>query len=516
VSGSDLIADLVGPSLAAEEDRSELLAVYGTRILALGREPGYRYLYGERERFLVRLAEPRERLAFLLAGWLAAERAQWRDWSELLGEAGAIEKQTSGLCAALAAKVLTAAASQRDAAAIETDAGLLELLAPGLAELDEDEVEAVAGGAKSALEGAWWSSALEADLQAARHALIRHVEALAPAARSALASERDNDALWPLEEEDSVGADVVRGWRQMALGLGEETYERLYEALPQVNSEEHPLFFAERTVAAIVLHCEGGYGRGRASTQPFVDELKTVRDLGAEYRPQLVAGATAALELRPSANQVTWLIFFIDQESSESAKQNVREWSGEAGRGPSATLIRELMPLAVGPQWMEVLRECEFDWAPVRKKVEAVLLSEDNAVADRLTFARCLGRLGTRTRAGPEQVARMIATLLNPKRKKHRRNDLSVALALCEALIGAEREFPAIEKALIAYSKRHKCRYTPDQNRLILMAGIVLPKERLSPNASSGLAGAIEEVREFAAGLGRAVSALNPFSGGED
>jgi hypothetical protein len=109
----------------------------------------------------------------------------------------------------------------------------------------------------------------------------------------------------------------------------------------------------------------------------------------------------------------------------------------------------------------------------------------------------------------------MIATLLDPKRKKHRRNDLPVALALCEALIGAEREFPVIEKALIAYSKRHKCRYTPDQNRSILMAGIVLPKERLSPNASSGLAGAIEEVREFAAGLGRAVSALNPLSGGE-
>lgn len=516
MSDWDLIANLVGPSLAAEEDRSELLAVYGTRTLALGREPGYRYLHSERERFLARLATPRERVEFLLSGWLAADREEWRDWSILIPSTGQVEECMGAQCARVAAMILESASALSNRSEIANDQELLELLAPGLQKLDDEEVEALEVAAKAALEGDWWGSDADLELQLARQALVRNLEESVPQTSVALREERDADAVWPLDEEVVIDAVILRGWREMAPGLGAETIERLLEAVPEVAKDEQPLLFAEGVGTQMVLRREGNYGRGPSVMRTYSSEITEVRTLGGDYYSQARIASEAAVWMRPSAKQMVWLLRYIGNGPNGDTKRAVREWTSGAGRGPTGTLVKELMGLWIAKDWMSVLRDCDFEWAPVLKRATAVLLASDNHKNDRLKVARALCDLGPHTKNGPEQVARLAAELLDPKRKGHRRNDLAAALALCESLISSEREFGGLEKTLIAYSKRHGCRYTPDQNRSILMAGIVLPEERLSPKARSGLGGAIDEVRGLAGELGRAVSALNPLSGGRD
>lgn len=516
MSDSDLIADLVGPSLAGEEDRSELLAVYGTRILALRREAGYRYLHGEREKFVARLATPRERVEFLLSGWLAADREGWRDWSGMLADAGPVQASMSARCVALAAEVMRSAGSLDDPEQIRADCELVRLLVPGLAELEEEAVSELREAAEVALEAQWWGSEEDLNRQLARIEIVRAVEAAAPEAAETLREIRDEDAQWPLEEEVTPDPLIVRGWREMATALGDDAHERLLEAVPTPPREEQPLLFAEGVATRMVLLREGSYGRGRAIVRTYMSEITNVRNLGNEYFPQARVASEACAWMDPSANQMVWLLRYISSNPVEDTREAVRRWSAGAGRGPTATLVKELMELWIAPSWMGVMRECDFEWAPLLAKVRSVLLSHDSREYDRSFMALSLRELGPRTKNGPKQIARLAAELLNPKRKGHRRNNLKPALLLCEALVGSEQEFPALEKALVAYAKKWKCRYKPDQNRAILMAGIALPESHLSPKARSGLAGTIDEVREIATGLGRAVSALNPLSGGGD
>ncbi len=512
MSDPGLIAALLEPNLAAEGNRAALLEVYVRRVFSIERESGYAFFYERRAEILPKLGSAEARAEFLLQGWLAADPPHWADWAEELRLEPSSGQVLSDLCARVAAMLISSSTSINTPSEIEAAADHAAKLAPGLLGLDQAELGLrLENAAAEALGEKWWEDEEALDRQVARHRLIAAVEHAAPEARGLLIKERSKDATWPIGEEAPIDGTVLRGWRRFAEELNEETYDEIVEAIPRPDSGEQPSLFAEALATEMVIRGKGSFAGGRSVVRGHLDRIKALNALGGEYRHLLRVAAGACVNLGPSANQLAWLLYFIGRDPDSETVDAVACWSQGAGRGPSATLVKEVMPLWVAGDWMPHLARLDYEEAPVLERVRAVMFEDGSAIDKRLRYARALRDLGLRTKGGPDKVAKLIVDLLTPTRKHHRRNDLRVALLLCECLGPNHKKQASIEKALRAYSKKWKCNYTPDQYRSVLRAGVTLPEIYLSKEARRGLDGLVAEVREIGSGVAGAISRLNPF-----
>lgn len=503
------VAALIEPNLRATEDRTLVLTLYARRIFELEQPDGYAALFERRSQFLEALGTAHARSLFVLRGWRVAPARDWGAWAEILQLTEPQVPKIEALVLAITARTLQESAALSDVPAIEGVSGAVAVLAPALGALDDAEQDRLEEAAREALAGSWWDSEEAMALQSARHSLIRSVEEIAPAASEGLAGQRSADVAWPIDEEVEIDLVVLRGWRQMGEELEGEAYERALEAIPAFDRESRPQAFADALATRAVLMRDGGYAGGHDFIKARLAEMRDLAAMGSEYSPTVRVAATACLDLGPTSGQVTRLLGRIGREPSEQARNSVRRWAEAHGRGPTATLIKELMPMQVAGDWMPVLRECDYEELPVLRRLREVLLKDDNTVERRAQFAGAMEALGLRTKGAPDKVAKLIVDLLNPKRKRHRRNDLRVALILCSCLGSAHDKQAQIGKVLIAYSKKWDCQYTPTQNEAILEVGVSLPEEYLSKKARKGLQEAAEAVTGRA---GRAISKLNPFS----
>jgi hypothetical protein len=511
VGDPSILSQLFEANLDSSEDRSEVLARYSQRTFEIGNPSGYRFLNGARERILEKLHDPSDRAQFILRGWLAGDHSEWSGWAELLhlGDEAA-QSVIRELAGKVLAHVIEESAGVEEADAIDEAVQLLDVLAPALVDVGEEEVEKLfKPAAEISLAAEWWTDDISLACQAGRHRLLRRVEELAPRSAGALCGQRSRDAVRPIGGELEPGILIVRGWREFAEALEDETYEELFGALPKSDMEAAPQLYAETLATEIVLRRCGAFAGGRAVVQGYLNKLDTVQNLGSEYRSQRELAAEACIELGPVSTQLVWLLWHIGWDPPAHAKGMVREWSRAAGPGPTATLIRDTMRLYIADDWMPVFKECKYDEAPVLRRTEKVLLKDKNEIRERKRFANSLRLLGLRTKGGPDKVAAMIIQLLKPRRAKHRRNDLPVALFLCECVGAKHNKAPAIEKVLIAYSKKWDCQYTPDQYRAILAAGVNLPEQYLSEKTRKGLGKIVEE---FGGSVGKMISSINPLS----
>lgn len=505
MSDPSLIDDLIGPNLAADGNRSALLAVYVRRVFSIEREQGYRALSERRDEILAKLGAPAVRVEFLLRGWLAADPAQWAEWADGVRLDPPFGSPLADLCGGVAAAMISSSTTIEDPVAIDAAASLVERLGPGLRALDPAELEPrLQEAAEAALADQWWHDEGALDRQVARHRLIAAVERAVPAAKGPLAEERARDATWPLGEVAPVDELVVRGWRQLSVELTDEAYEEIVEAIPRPDSAAQPALFAEALAAEAVIHRNGGFAGNKSVVREFLVRVKELYSLGAEYRDHRRVAISACIELAPTSNQLGWLLYYFGHDPDPETVAAVGRWSQGAGRGPTSTLIRAVMRTWVYSDWMPHFARLKYDEAPLLKKVNEIMLKDGSSIGLRLRYAQALRSLGLRTKGGPDKVAKLIVDLLTPTRANHRKNDLQTALVLCECLGPDHKKQTPIERALRAYSKKWGRDYTPDQYWSILMAGVTLPEEFLSNKTRRRVQNLVDEAAEV-------ISRLNPF-----
>lgn len=508
-----VIAALIEPRLNSPEDSTALLALYSERIFDLGRPSAYGYLLERRLEILAVMRNDLARAEFVLRGWRVAPAVDWERWAEQLNLDNSEQDQLRSLALDVLVHVLEESAHLTTTEAINAAAAHVHLLAPNFDHsLDQTARTLLGTAAENALGEAWGDSEEAMLLQASRHELIRAVGRIVPSAAAELTEQRTIDAVWPIDN-DEVGVNliVLRAWQLMAEDLKDEAYERILEALPDFDRDTQPLEFAEVMASRCVIMAAGPYGGGRTFVKARLDDMGALRRIEGDYNTPIRTAAAACTNLSPNSIQLRRLLAYVGRGPSKETKDSVRRWSAAHGKGPTATLIKDMMRFPMAAWWMPTFREYDYDEAPILRRLEEVLFDGDNSVGDRTQFAAALQALGLRTKNGPTKVAKMVVKLLKPARKDHHRNDLPVALILC-GCIGPEqhKQHSQISKALIAYSKKWNHRFNAAENEAILEAGITLDEEYLNTKAQKGIQETAEEIARRAGKW--AISRLSPFS----
>jgi hypothetical protein len=149
-------------------------------------------------------------------------------------------------------------------------------------------------------------------------------------------------------------------------------------------------------------------------------------------------------------------------------------------------------------KWAGPLSESPFTEAPVLRKLSDRLLDPKIKVEKRARMAAMTRTLRLRTQSGTDQLVTLITKLLAPKRFKE---DLRVALVLCEGLGTEHGNQEKVERALLNYSKRRSHKFKPSELSAIAAAGVQVPESYLSKNALKEVEGlvaqGVERARRF-------------------
>lgn len=499
MSSERLLHALLGPSLEGAEAERPVLELYVSRLQELEREPINRYLAENRADVLGQLPGSSARTEFVLRGWLASEPGEWAEWAEHLEDESLARSEFTALAAELAGEMAGAVA--REQIEVEKAIAFLHALSPALEQADADDVEAhLAPSVEAALaEREWWVDEGALRIQAEMHDFVRQVEEVCPASAKILRSMRSKEVLAPMGEEGSSVGDllVLRGWRDLGLGLPKESYWELAEAVPGPDAALDPTLQAEALATRLVLDRLNPSYRGSPNpVSNYIAEIRRVQKLDGDFRSQIRTAASACMDLSPSAVQMHILIRII-YSADEEQRKALAQWAGREGRTPTTTLIKRLVDDGFYWDWMPAFQEASYEEAPVIRTLKSGLLDKtpDNPIRKRKWRARTFAELGLRTKAGQDQIVKLVIQLLGPKRFQ---NDLEVVLILCSALEEMEGRNGKVASALIAYSKRWKHKFTPSENEVLVAAGVRLPEDYLSKKAKSGMRGLLTGLKEGA------------------
>jgi hypothetical protein len=484
VSGEAVLDALLKPSLQEGRGDGDLVEVFTNRLLGFGPGPVYTYLYANSEEILASLPRAKQKAAFVLAAWRIARAEDWGGWaSEMptpykgggLGEE-AIEVVAHMLrCAAdLEAEAVR---SIRDHLIV-----LQSLLAPVSGKAEAEQLAGPAGEALAKRE--WWSAEETIDPQSALHDLVRTIEALTPK----LADSAGAHPLQPVRFADINRAPLesaleLRAIRSLAMDLSVQNYADLWERIPEANAEEQPDLFAERVLSRVTLERrETGPKAGRGQVTVYMKEIQALAKLGSDYRPKLRQAAITMIDLQPRPYQLWTLIWHLWVAPGEEALAAGARWAERAERKDIADVLQRMIyPTFDASEWAGALSESSFAEAPVLRKLSDKLLDRRTKVGQRERMAAMTRTLRLRTQNGTDQLALLITKLLGPKRYKE---DLRVALILCEGLSPDHGKQPKIERALVNYAKRWSHKFKPSELPAIAAAGVEVPDKYLSKNTA--------------------------------
>ncbi|MBS1860541.1 MAG: hypothetical protein JSS68_02405 [Actinobacteria bacterium] len=293
---------------------------------------------------------------------------------------------------------------------------------------------------------------------------------------------------------------ALAGMHELAVELSFGNYSDLWQRIPKADPQEQPALFAERVLSRVFLERgERGPSASRNLVGTYMKELKELRELGVEYRSQWRQAATVMIDLQPGPAQMRTLGWYLGTFPGEEALSAVVRWAERSDRKRvSEALVRMIYPQFDATEWARALSSVPYAEAPVLRKLSKRLLERGTRLREREKMARVARTLQLRTQNGTDHLAGLITKLFSGKRPKE---DLRVALVLCEGL-GPEHEHQAkLRRALTAYSRRHSYKFTPAEVPAIAAAGVQISDSYLSPKATKHakklVAEGIAKVREL-------------------
>jgi hypothetical protein len=475
--------------------------MYASRLLEFGPGPIYTYLFENSTAILENLPRAKQKAAFVLGAWRIAPAEDWGGWASEMPapyKGGGLGDEA----AEVVAHSLTVAADLDNAETMRSVHAHLGVLQPLLASLSSEAgaERLVAAAEKALARREWWSTEEFVDQQAALHELARTIETLTPKLLARTA--QGTHPLQPVRFSDINRAPIesvleVVAIRTLAVGLQKENYAELWERLPDADAEEQPVLFADRILTRVTLEFrERGHAGTRGQMNVYMKEMEKLAKLGGQYRAQLRQAAVTLIDLQPRPHQLWPLIWYLRTAPDDKALTAAARWAQRAERKDVTNVLeRMIRPNFDASKWAGPLSESPFTEAPVLRKLSDKLLDRKIKVGERARMAAMTRTLRLRTQNGTDQLATLITKLLAPKRFKE---DLRVALILCEGL-GTEHDKQAkIERALLNYSKRRSHKFRPSEVSAIAAAGVQIPGSYLSKNA-------LKEVEDlFAQGLSKA------------
>jgi len=494
---------LLSPSLKADRDRGKLIEVYTNRLLELNRQEVYAYLYDHAKEILKGLPTTDQKVRFVLGTWKTAPPEHWESWASSMPakyDAGGLAAMTENLLGHL---VTTSASLEPEACRSVLEH--LPPLRPALkAFAEEVEAEDLSDTVWEALEqNEWWNGEDSTAIQVAMHELVRAIQHATPRLNKR-SSVKDH----PLREvrlRDILRAPLqepweVKGMSELAVDLSVESYAELWERIPEADAETQPALFAARVVARVNLEQrERGPNASRATVTTYVKEVVALFQLGTDYRSQFRQAAITLIDLQPRPYQLANLSIYLGMYPGEEVLSAVQRWAERSDRKDRAdALTRMIRPLFNATDWVGALSQSDYTEAPVIRALSKALLEPGTKVKERVRMASMTRTLRIRTQSGRDKLADLIAALLTAKRPKE---DLRVALVLCEGLGSEHQRQSKLQKAFVSYAKRHSHKFTPSEVRAIAGAGVVLNGTYLSKNALKQgeelIAEGVEKVRQL-------------------
>lgn len=512
MSSEPVLDALLSPSLEIGRSEGKLIEVYTNRLFELDRESIYGYFYENADRILQGLPRAEQKARFVLGAWRTAPPEHWADWA---GHMPATYRG-SGLNAAVlrVLKHVIATSAGLEPDAIRSTLEHLNPLGSALGSLEgEAEGAELTSAVREALEGnEWWSEEDAAAAQVPLHELVRAIERATP--RLAESSKSDTNPLSTTRFEDINRAPLQQPWEldgmlKLAVDLSVENYAELWERVPSADVETQPALFAERVLALVTLEQrERGTNASRALVSQYMKEISALFELGADYRGKVREVAIVAIDLQPRPYQLAQLSRYLGSSPGDRALSAVGRWAERSERKDlTDALTRMIRPLFDGTNWVAALSQFDYTEAPVFRALSNALLEPGTKVGQRVRMAGMTRSLRIRTQSGRNKLADLIATLLGTKRPKE---DLRVVLVLCEGLGPEHQRHSKLQKAFLAYAKRHTHKFTPSEVPAIAGIGVVLPDKYLSKNAVKRskdlVAEGIQKVRQLGkfVGLGTA------------
>lgn len=486
MSGGAVLDALLRPSLEADRGDGDLVEVYTNRLLEFGPGRIYTYLYENSEEILASLPRAKQKAAFVLRAWQIAPAEDWAGWASKMPS----PHKGVGLGEEAVEVVvhMLRAAADLEAEAARSVRDHLGVLQPLLVSLSgEAEAEQIASAADEALtKREWWSAEETINAQFALHDLVRAIEGLTK--KLANPSTCGTHPLQPVRFADIKRAPLesaleLKAVRTLAVDLSVQNYVELWERIPEANAEEQPALFAERVLSRVTLERgESGPDANRAQVNVYMKEMQALAKLGSEYHAQLRQASTTTIDLQPRPYQLWRLIWYLGATPGEQALAAGAQWAKRAERKDIADVLERMIhPRFDASEWAGAVSESSFTEAPVLRKLSEKLLDRRMKVGKRERMAAMTRTLRLRTQNGTEQLVTVITKLLAPKRFKE---DLRVALILCEGLGPEHDKQLKIERALINYAKRYSHKFKPSELRAIGAAGVEIPGEYLSKKAS--------------------------------
>lgn len=504
MSSAELLDELFAAPLHAGRREAKLIELYTRRSLELERAPVYAYFHQRRQDFLRSLGKPVRGARFVMRCWQIAPAEHWPDWASAMPE-----KFKGGGLASEAGTVvvhLLSTAGQLETAAIDSVSDHLPPLKPALAALPEAELSAIGEAASATLaQREWWLDQESIDRQLALHGLIRSVEESLPRAGGATEPTALRDVRYADLDRPQLDSPLtVRGMVLLAQGLARSEYVKQWNKLPKAVAAEQPMLFAETVAARVVLE---GRESGPEATRKFVTrylkEIKALAALGEDYHPQLRWASVAFIDLQPRPFELSPIRGYLGPQPGEEALEALVRWAKLAKRRDLAdALIRLIEPSFDPTAWADALSQGEYTEAPVIRALSAALLQKGTTVDQRCQMAALIRSLRLRTQGGRDQVADLIGALLKTKNKE----DLRVALVLCEGLGPEHQRATKLQRAFVAYAKNRSHSYTPTELTSIAATGIRIPDKHLSK-------GAVKRSEDLIADGLRQVGRLGKFIG---
>ena len=485
MSADEVLNALFAPALEKKSREGDLVEIYAKRLLDFGVGPSYNYLYENSDELLGSLGRPARRAEFVLAAWRISPAEDWGDWAADMPSG--LKARAFVDSAVEVVAHLVRSSGELESSAIQSAAGHLEVLRPILGVVaEESKILEVVRATREVLEMRdWWEDAEVLNQQAAIHGLARTIEAMTPKLDGSSAINRH-----PLQAVRSADIErtsldtalALRGMRELAVGLPVDDYSELWGRVPKVNAKEQPELYAERVLSRVTLEQrESGAQAGRQHVVNYMKELTTVALLGAEYGPVRKQISIVMLDLQPRPYQLRPLSRYLGPFPGAEALAAAERWAARSEpRDLADALTRMIDPNFDGTEWTRVLSRHAYTEAPVLRDLSGKLLERGTTVREREMMARMTRALKLRTHNGTDGLAGLIIKLLSAGRPKE---DLRVALILCEGL-GPENDRQAgLERALSGYAKRHSYRYTPRELSALSASGVSLPNKYLSQNS---------------------------------
>jgi len=498
VSAEAVLDGLFADSLKGGRAEGPVVELYTRRLLELERRSVYDYIRERDRAFLACLPGAATKANFVLELWRIAPAEHWAAWAAAMP--GSYKGKEVADRAGRVVEHMLGTAPSLEPEAIRSIAEHLPAIRVALAALGRAGIERIERAARDTLEkNEWWSGEQAKEVQSALHELIRGVEAVVPTAADDLRRVRAEDLIrCPMEEPGEIKAMLP-----LAHELPAETYEEIEESLPDPDFEQRPLLYAETAVARVALQVRDP---GRAGgTQIVAAHLRRIKRLTPpqKYRSQRRAVAADCLDLKPTAAQVGALSREVGWQPGPKALEALVRWSEAANRRSRADALSRLIgPLFDAADWAAALSQFEYVEAPVIRRLAEELLKDGTTVGERRRRASMVKGLRIRTQRARNDVADLIVALLESKSK----NNLSVALVLCEGLGPEHQRDAKLKRGFERYARKHSHKYTPAEVQAIAAVGVGVPKKHLSK-------GSAKRSKELAAQGLRRVEGLAKFVG---